>query len=484
MQLPKIFLSLQQMCLSKIAFSLFNDPDIRHFTRTHGIHSCIWSSEEIEAFLGNEPYTSFDYAWVYEITSNASPSVTRKYKHYFTGDGKDPSLPNKQWKLLVGQKISTLPLPNIMKKKVTALVRLLFMESNKWLHDHARVMDISMNSMMDSANLQSHFHWTQDNKIDRQKTLKGIVADNNIDIKDRFMLASHYCFQDGMSSLWGQLKIWQQHSYIAELSVEMSSFWTPWLKDACELDWEEYIRVFPYNAFGLRTYLPKLRQEKRLQCLMHLLSQNRIDYHELQFCLSLLDQNQQNEIFKKCPLEILWLFLDWPAHEKLLDVVEVLRPNLTGVEFLKFFVLIPCLKHMLNWTTYDYVTFVKKLWKKVPFESRQFIERDPMYNILKSVLEYDGSNPPPRGLHKYDTLKACPSGNTVFVISKCKRNLSKTIFSLSNVFHLYRRINLMCFVRKRSIISFVNRNVNNKNFELNCISNINKNVYFCVIRNS
>ncbi|GFS54325.1 hypothetical protein TNCV_4808411 [Trichonephila clavipes] len=80
-----------------------------------------------------------------------------------------PTNTHTQWELLVDQKISTLPLPNIMKKEVTTLVRLLLIESDKWLHDHARVMDTSTTNMMDIVNLQSHFHWTQDNKIDTKK---------------------------------------------------------------------------------------------------------------------------------------------------------------------------------------------------------------------------------------------------------------------------------------------------------------------------
>ncbi|GFY61529.1 hypothetical protein TNIN_70132 [Trichonephila inaurata madagascariensis] len=225
MQWRRIFLSLQQMCLSKIAVSVFNDPDIKHFRSTHCIHSYIWSSEEIEAFLGNEPGALFNYARVYDITFNASSPVTIQCKHFFTGNGKDHSLPKKQWVNLVGQKISTLPLPNIMKKEVTVSVQLLLTEFDKWLHDQARIMDSSMNNMMDTANLLNNIHWTQDNNIDRQKTAKAIIADNNIDIRYRFRLASFYCFQDDMSSLWRLLNIWQQYSCGAECIFEMGILW-------------------------------------------------------------------------------------------------------------------------------------------------------------------------------------------------------------------------------------------------------------------
>ncbi|GFQ91036.1 hypothetical protein TNCT_626631 [Trichonephila clavata] len=217
------------------------------------------------------------------------------------------------------------------------------------------------------------------------------------------MLASLYCFQDDMFSLWGQLNFWQRYSYTAERSFEMSVIWILWLTNGGELDWEEYALKCTCNAFGLRTYLPKLRQEKRLQCLIRLLYRHSIDYYQLQFCLSILDQNQQNEIFKKCPLQVLQVFLNWPAQEKLLDVVKMLRSYLSEHDFRNFFYLILGQKRMLNWIIYDYVSFVEILWNTVPFECKKFIEKNPMYSTLKSVLEHDGSRPFPQELRVHST---------------------------------------------------------------------------------
>ncbi|GFQ69137.1 hypothetical protein TNCT_159971 [Trichonephila clavata] len=254
MQLPIISLSLRQMCFCKIALQVFNDPDVRLFTSTHDIHSCIWSSGEIEAFLGKEPTTLLNYVRVYDIISKEKIPTLRKYKYSYSDDGKDHSLPYKQWEFLIGQKISALQLQNILKKEAAALVRLVFVESDKWLHDHARIMD----TIMDTKNLQNNFYWTQHNKIDRQKTAKAIIANNYIDTRGRFIVACHYCFQEDVFSLWGILDDAQQNLLLLS-SYDIERMWVNWARNRVELHWEEIVRI----SEGLQTYLPKLEQKKK-----------------------------------------------------------------------------------------------------------------------------------------------------------------------------------------------------------------------------
>ncbi|GFQ77447.1 uncharacterized protein TNCT_473471 [Trichonephila clavata] len=431
MQLPNIFLTLRQMCLSKLALHVFNDPDVRLFTSTHDVHCCIWSSEEIESLLDKESVTLLDHQQVFEFLSiGVTPTQSQIYKHRYTVDGKYHSLPNKQWEILLNQKLSTLSMPDMFRKEVTALVRLVVLESYKWLQKHKTTIEFT-------TNLQNHFHWTQDIKIDRQKTAKAIIADDNIDIRDRFMLAVLYCFEDDVFSLWRKSISMQQYFLCENRNYKMRTTWFPWLIHGGELDWEEYARDYTCNDFGFRTFLPELRRKKRLEYVMRLKSRNWINYHELQFCLSTLDQNQQNKVIKKCSFEILKIFLDWPLREKLLDVLELLWPYLSERNFRNILDLILCQKRLFNWIGYDYDTLLKKLWERNPFEYNKVIEKDTMYNTLKLVLEYEGSLPFPHELRVHnndDTFIAFYSGNTVFAISKCYfSNLEITFHRLSDL---------------------------------------------------
>ncbi|GFS35602.1 hypothetical protein TNIN_349591 [Trichonephila inaurata madagascariensis] len=130
--------------------------------------------------------------------------------------------------MLVDQKLSTLSLPNIFKEEVTFLVRLLLIETHKWLQDHEPIIK-------STTNLRNYFHWTQDNKIDRHKTAKAIVADDIIDIRDRFMLASHYCFQENVFSIWEILDNAQQ-SFFQECGFNIARMWANWARNGAELE--------------------------------------------------------------------------------------------------------------------------------------------------------------------------------------------------------------------------------------------------------
>ncbi|GFQ69140.1 uncharacterized protein TNCT_159991 [Trichonephila clavata] len=274
-----------------MALTVFNDPEVRHFVNTHDIHNCIWTSDEIESLLGKEPATLLNNAQVQEILlKQVIPNLSQEYKHRFTGDGKYHSLPNKQWEILLNQKLSSLSLPNKLKKEVTSFVRLVFLESYKWFQDHKPIIK-------STTNLQNHFQWTQDNKIDRQKTAKAIIHDDSIDIRDRFILASNYCFQEDVLSIWGILDDAQQNLFQGE-DLNIVQIWVNWARHGDELDWEEISR---YSRFGLQRYFPKLEQEKRIKYLISYRRGIWINYHELQFCLSTLDHNEQNEILKKFP---------------------------------------------------------------------------------------------------------------------------------------------------------------------------------------
>ncbi|GFQ69355.1 hypothetical protein TNCT_496601 [Trichonephila clavata] len=123
MQLPNILVSLRQMCLSKFAIAMVNDPDVKTFTSTHSIHFCIWSSEEIEAFFEEKPAILLNDTHVHEIFSKRLKLSFSNYK--YQGDDNYHSLPNKQWEILVGQKLSALPLPDIFKKEIAPLIKLV-----------------------------------------------------------------------------------------------------------------------------------------------------------------------------------------------------------------------------------------------------------------------------------------------------------------------------------------------------------------------
>ncbi|GFR19699.1 uncharacterized protein TNCT_347662 [Trichonephila clavata] len=462
MQLPETSLTLCQMCFCKTALIVFNDPEVRYFVNTHSIHNCIWTSDEIESLLGKEPATWLNVPYKDEhFSKRVVANVTQEYKRSFTDDVQGHSLPNKQWEILLNQKLSSLTLPRMFKKEVTTLVRLVLIESYKWFQDHKLIIK-------PDTSLQNHFRWTQDNKIDRQKTAKAIIHDDSIDIVDRFILASQYCFQEDVLSIWGILDdaqqdifqggdIWVNLSKCGEKlasyygfqdngistwavlnniqkdlflrrNLEPALIWANWARNSVELDWEEIARC---SCFGLRRYFPKLEQEKRLSHLLRYHHGIWINYHELQFCLSILDQNEQNEIFEKLPFRVIEVFLDWPVQEKLLDVVELLWPYLSEQNFRDLFDAILFQKHLFNWISNDYITLVKKLCKRCSFE-----------------LQFDTSHSLPLELREQsndDNFLAFYSGTTAFVIFMYNRYCFPFTLPLRKTVYLSFRTDMRCF---------------------------------------
>ncbi|GFU20998.1 uncharacterized protein TNCV_4600591 [Trichonephila clavipes] len=436
------------MSLCNVALQVFNDPDVLLFKNTHSIHSCIWSSEEMESLLGKEPAILLNHSQVREIlVKGRKPTLSDKDKHNFTRQGKDHSISNKEFESLVNKKLSTLSLPYMFKKEVTDLVRLAIIERYKWLQEHKTIINFNRNLLCSTRNMLSstrNFHWTQDNKIDRHKTAKAIIADEKIDIRNRFMLASHYCFEEDVLLIWEKMNDVEKY-FFGYCGFYIAELWANWARYRVELDWDE---IAQNSRVGLQTYFPNLKQEKRLQHLMRCDHGMWNDYHELQFCLSILDQNEQDEILTKCPLQILEVFLDWSVQAKLLDVVELLWPYLSEANFCDFLYLILSRKRMLKGIGYDYVTLVKKLWKRLPLGYKKYIEGDTMYNTLRLVLEYDGSRPCPHELrvHSNDNIfVALHTGSTVFVICKYKRDFCRFISSLRKIANVYGRKRMMCF---------------------------------------
>ncbi|GFU76050.1 uncharacterized protein TNCV_1239341 [Trichonephila clavipes] len=438
------------MSLYNIALQVFNDRDVLHFKSTRSIHSCIWSSEEIESLLGKEPATLLNHSQVREIlVERRKPTLSDQYKYHFTHQGKDHSISNKEFEILVDKKLSTLPLPYTLKKVVTDLVRLAFIEHYKWLQDHDTIINYYRKSLGSTRNIASsnrHFHWTQDNKIDRYKTAKAIIADDKINIRDRFMLASYYCFQEDVLLIWEKMNDVEKN-FFNKYRYYFAYMWAKWARNRVELDWDE---IAQNNRVGLQTYFPKLKQEKRLQHLMRCRGGMWNDHHELQFCLSTLDQNEQDEILTKCPFQILEVFLDWSVQAKLLDVVELLWPYLSEVDFFNFLYLILSRKRMLKGIGYDYVTLVKKLWKRVSSGYKKITEKDPIYYILRLVLEYDKSRLCPHELclrSNDNIFVALHTGSTVFVLCKYKRDFFRFMTSLRGIIDVCGRIRMMCFIQ-------------------------------------
>ncbi|GFQ70513.1 uncharacterized protein TNCT_5981 [Trichonephila clavata] len=441
MQLRKTFLSLQQMCLSKVAIAVFKDPEVKSFIEIYGVHSCIWPSEETEIFLGTTPDTLFRQANTFAVSKLNQRNDVSEFQ---VSEGKVPLighvLPNKQWEILLGKKVSTFRLPELIQKEIMALVRLIVLEVDKWLEDHARIP-------MSITSTQISFHWTQDAKIDRVKTAKELIANNVISVKDRFLLGCQYCFEDDVALLWGMLSGLQQVVF-QEVRFGIARFWANWLRGVSPLDWEGIARTSECNPFGLRSFFPHLNEVERFNWLLVAVRRRGIEYNELQFCLQKLNENQQTELIKECPLQILEMFLEWPVQGELVDVVDLLWPYLSVHEFHDILNLILSQKIIPGSKDFNYIPIIRELWEKSPSRYKDFIRVAKLYNNLKLVIEYDRFRCFPHSLlirSNDGSSLMFRSADTMFLICKKKDFFRNFRFPFHYLLNKCRRISVIYF---------------------------------------
>ncbi|GFS37694.1 hypothetical protein TNIN_414671 [Trichonephila inaurata madagascariensis] len=69
-----------------------------------------------------------------------------------------------------------------------SITRCICLEIDRWKKDHKDDFEL------DFLNLQNYICWTSQGKIDRIKSAKSLINDENLPICKSFNIARHYCF--------------------------------------------------------------------------------------------------------------------------------------------------------------------------------------------------------------------------------------------------------------------------------------------------
>ncbi|GFY77754.1 uncharacterized protein TNIN_135231 [Trichonephila inaurata madagascariensis] len=380
MVLKKVFIpSLQQLCLSKIAIAVVNDPEVKKFVKNYGANYCIWPSEEIEKFLNpkSKPFPVFNVR---------QTKADRYWRHGDTSDfyvasyGQNLPLPSKEWDILIHKKLSTLFLPDSLMKDATALSVYAAIQIDRWVKDHVNILNSDLN-------FDINFYWTQDAKIDREKTAKALINSDILDIAVRFQLACYYCFEEEIIVLWKKMNM-NEWKRVRKNELIIVHVWSKYLLEET-FDWGLLASLSIVNPLGLRSFYEGLSERKRRMWLQSVLKSRRMEYRELQFCFSKLNETNQIELYKACPFEILVMFLEWPLQTEIFGALEFLWPYLSGKNFRDFLHLIIFQKIMLGSKDFNYVPIIKKLWHQTPAHFKEFIVMDELYDSLKLIIEND-----------------------------------------------------------------------------------------------
>ncbi|CAL1286322.1 unnamed protein product [Larinioides sclopetarius] len=261
----------------------------------------------------------------------------------------------------VEKKVSKLLIPELLKKRMLDVVEPLRIEISKWqwLHRHCFIR-ISHTKL--DMNIYKQLCWTCTGAIDYRKTAEKLVRLKTLSIKKRYRLACVYCLEDCIPVLWMDLP--EKYKSRFNHDVHPSLYRTYYLEYywASVLKGEEfrlndiipgefvntsstYLSLFTYSACkggkdATEYFFQKLTAEEKSSALFRIVcdafgrfknvfwwsynDQLELRSGVLFYLLSLLNREEQMQIFKQHPSICLNCFLDWPWQDLLLGIADTI----------------------------------------------------------------------------------------------------------------------------------------------------------------
>ncbi|KFM64169.1 hypothetical protein X975_17661, partial [Stegodyphus mimosarum] len=334
----------------------------------------------------------------------------------------------RQWEVAedkVIQNISTLPLPEYLKKKMSIVTKATGLEILKWRQYH------DLNSYL-GIHQTNNLCWTPQGTVDSKRTAELLIKEDNncclgksLNITKRYKLACIYCLEDDILELWNKMPANLRKSFYANDGSrnvdehELVLFWTyskveenitmlggiaSRMSSTLERTLHErtpYQCAFEYAvAIGNKTaaefFLKKLTFMEREESLIrsagyaairrinsrNLVTDltptvtNRIpkqSYSEiLCFLLSQMGEQQQMEVFRRHPCEVLMCLLDWPWQDLFMETANRMWDILSEKKW-KYVLKLITDKVLQGHTEYNYQQLFGEFWKRSPKTHKKYV---------------------------------------------------------------------------------------------------------------
>lgn len=403
-------LSLKELCLVKIAIAISNDPEVHaitevfHFSFKRSNRSfvswtpqpCFRWGDQPPLLVGDEPILLAEEFPVNgdDDSCDCLRFYTSEFHKKFFGESRLTSsyMRYTKWKKFIEEKVSFILLPNSLEKDLLNFVRHISLEVMKWLNTHSKILH-------DASALRSSVQWKSRGFIDREETAKSLIRNEKLSLRERYALASFYCFKDDAVNLWGQLT-WGE-KYLVGYDYPSLGVWNKWMKGE-RIDWESLAdyRVWigenniPDNRswkfffyLGVRTLFPKLSCEKKVQWLHNSLKEEIIDYEEFLFCVSHIENHEKENFFKEYPFHVLVYFLDWPLQGEFFEVADHLWTKITGMMFFLVLHFIIYEKIVKEWSEFNYFQLLKRFWCDSPIHLKEYIQTRNIFEVVMIAID-------------------------------------------------------------------------------------------------
>ncbi|GFT34286.1 uncharacterized protein NPIL_311341 [Nephila pilipes] len=289
-----------------------------------------------------------------------------EFKNVFPDFLRGQALVDTQYKYRI---LSSLDLPNVLKKPTMGIIQALGIEIANWCLWHKVFL---IDATLDYWN---RIQWYSHGTINRLETARALIRDENISIGQRFNLACAYYLESDVRTLWKDMSLEYRHCFVTrKYEYKSRTFW---------------------NDLGLLQLLPNLENpETRFRSILISIGNEAFHPFDLYLCLSQLEDHQLDNLFDLLSTEqcvsVCRSFLHWPLQGLFLEIFERLRTNMSTLFYIKLFVFFLCEKCNTKWSDYDYEDLVKRIWSSLPHDTKSFTRRSGIFPFLKKVLDNEG----------------------------------------------------------------------------------------------
>ncbi|GFY72056.1 uncharacterized protein TNIN_468951 [Trichonephila inaurata madagascariensis] len=367
---------LHQMAVVQIAIRIANDEMIVALTDKYGPISHILPDAASRLFL-NETRTVRN-------VNDEKIKMSKPKIHYTIQPTREiQRSPNYFWEILVLRSISTLQLPKVLHRTILGATRAVSLEVDRWMQDHSVLWTVDP-----YLDLQSDLIWMPIGKIDRAKTAKSFIRNENIDIRIRYILACLYFYEDAVFSLWGRMALIEQE-FICELSQENKALncWTLSVKGESVINWNDLYSVLWLYPLGLPIINEKLDKEMKKFRLVSFVVKGLIEFEYIYQCLSPEEFDSCSESLKVFPQYVLRYLLEWPFQGEFLKVASRGWTFLSTEGFQDLLKVIVFQRIMIGRDDFDYVHLLEEFWKQSQPRHKKSLIKSPIYDIVLLIVD-------------------------------------------------------------------------------------------------
>ncbi|GFW40583.1 uncharacterized protein TNCV_4824191 [Trichonephila clavipes] len=368
--------NLQQMALVQIAIRITNDAPIVALTDKYGPISHILPDAASKLFL-DETRTA-------RLRNDGKIKMSKlKIHHTIQPTREFQRSPNYWWEQLVSRSISTLPFPKVMHRRILGATRAVSLEVDRWLQDHSVLWTVDP-----CLDLRSDLIWKPIGKIDRAKTAKSFIRNENLNIRIRYILACLYCYEDDVFSLWGRMSLIEQ-AFVCELSQKNDAVkcWTRSAKGESVINWNDlcfFSSLYPLGLPIINEKMGKALKEFRVASFM---VKGLIEFEDIYQCLSPKEFDSCSKSLKVLPQYVLRYLLDWPFQAEFLKVASRGWTFLSTEGFHDLLKVIVFQRIMIGRDDFDYVYLLEEFWKQSPPRYKKSLRKSFIYDIVLLIVD-------------------------------------------------------------------------------------------------